>query len=243
LSENCYQHNNPDQKTFTEMSCYQSNTWNYFGNSLADNALDSNVIQMWSKKDHNVSRFYTTGFETILFNKDHSFVLKSVLSSTISWGKELLITGNSSSIEKLSKSAEEQNLTFLCFDWNSGNWDDLEKSLSNRQDISHLLVGIDSNTSIDQIPVSKLLMILAKHKLSLIVYCDVQVTGLNDYFGGAIDYMIGGINSEPPLSFVVARRSRLVQTEGNSDSFNLDLYSFWQWSVRNRASGIEPMRY
>jgi len=224
------------------MNTYESNFWNLFGSSLAENSMDNNVIQMWSNRDFNVSRFYTTGFETILFNKDQSFVLETVLASTVAWDNEILIAGNVNSLEKLCKYVSKQNLTYYGSDWNSECWNDVDDIMPAYSNITHLLVGIDSLTSMDNIPVKKLLQLTAKHKLTLIVYCDIPVTGLNDIFNDAIDYMIGISSFEPPKSFLVARRNKLVQTEGKSRSFNMDLYTYWQWSMRDRTSIIEPMK-
>ncbi|MDR2928127.1 MAG: hypothetical protein LBV41_08020, partial [Cytophagaceae bacterium] len=126
--------------------------------------------------------------------------------------------------------------------WFSDKWSSVEQIIASHPDISHILVGLDSETQIENIPVNKLQSVVSGQKQSLIVYCDTQVEGINDLFGGAIDFMIAGIANEPLCSFVVARRSKLVQTEGRSCSFCLDLYSYWQWSMRNRESVIEPMR-
>ena len=215
---------------------------NYISNTIADNTPNINMLQRWSKRDYNTSRFYETGFETIMFNQDPSFVLKTVLSSSVAYENEILIIGSGNSSEKLCRTANEQNLTFHYFDMFTDNWKEIENRLYCRPNISHLLVGIDFDASMEQIPMNNLLNILSTHNCSLIVYCDSSVDGLNDIFGGAIDFMICGLNNEPPLSFVVARRSQLVQTEGNSGSFNFDLYSYWQWSVRDRTPFIEPMQ-
>lgn len=225
------------------MNIYELNFWNIFGNSLADNSMDNRIIPMWSNGNYNLSPFYTTGFETILFNKDQSFVLEAVLASTVAWDNEILIAGNSNSLDKLGKIVSKQNLTYHCLNWSPESGDDFENDFNNYSGVSHLLIGIDSLTSMENIPVKKILQIASKNKYSLIVYCDISVTGLNDIFNGAIDYMIGGLSAEPPKSFVVARRSRLVQTEGKSRSFNMDLYSYWQWSMKDRTSIIEPMRF
>jgi hypothetical protein len=226
-----------------KMNYTESNLWNIFGNTLSENTLNNNVLQMWSKRDCSLSRFYTTGFETILFNKEKSFVLETVLSSSASWDSEILIAGNNKAVEKLSNIANKQNLDYRCLDWFSEDWEDFVNNFTKCSNISHLLVGIDSETSIDQVPIKKLLQFTSKNKCSLIVYCDTDVTGLNDIFDGAIDYMIGDVTNEPVMSFVVARRNRLVQTEGNSSSFSNNLYLFWQLSLRNRTSFIEPMRF
>ena len=213
---------------------------NLFSTTLAESHLDANVMQMWSRRQYDAAPFYTTGFESILFNRENSFVLETVLASSVNYDKAVLIAGSGKSMNKLKDMVAAQNLTFHCFDWSSDGWDDFENKVSEIPNISHLLVGIDSETAIKDIPVDKLLNLASKRRYSLIAYCDTIVDGLNDIFNGAIDFMIGVLNNL--RSFVVARRSRLVQTEGNSKCFNRDLYSYWQWTMRDRKSLIEPMR-
>ena len=222
------------------MNLYKTEKNNLFNSTLAESHLDSKVMQMWSRHQYDAAPFYTTGFETILFNKENSFVLETVLASSVDYDNEILIVGSGKSMAKLKNMVTAQNLTYHCFDWSSDGWDDFENKVSKMPYISHMLIGIDSETAINDIPVEKLLSLASKRRYSLIAYCDTIVDGLNDIFNGAIDFMIGVLNNL--RSFVVARRSRLVQTEGNSRCFNRDLYSYWQWAMRDRKSLIEPMR-
>jgi len=210
-------------------------------NTLSENSLNTNILQMWSNGDHNVSRFYKTGFETILFNKDLSFALKTVVESSINFENDVFIIGSGNTLELLISTAKEQNLSYYSFDCNRDNWDKFEQKMSVNSVTSHILIGIDSETTLENIPIKNLLQVVSNKRYSLIVYCNSQIEGLNDLFGGTIDYMIGKVSLEPVISFVVARRNKLVQTEGASCSFNHDLYSHWQWSMRDRKSVIEPM--
>ena len=45
--------------------------------------MDAKVLQMWSRKEINSSRFYLTGYEPIFFNRSKDFALESVLASVI----------------------------------------------------------------------------------------------------------------------------------------------------------------
>ena len=212
---------------------------NFFDKSLVEGNLDDKVIQMWSRHNHGTIPFYATGFETISFNQDKSFVLETVLASSVAMDNEVLIVGFGNSMEKLQETVSAQNLTYHCLDLSYNDCDDLNSKILRLPYISHLLIGIDSKTDINNIPVDMLLNIASKRRYSLIAYCDTIVDGLNDIFNGAIDFMIGGLSNL--RSFVVARRSKLVQTEGNSKYFSRDLYSYWQWTMRDRKPIIKPM--
>ena len=57
-----------------------------------------------------------------------------------------------------------------------------------------------------------------------------------------IDYLVGNLISSLS-SFVLARRNKLVQTEGNARSLSKDLHNLWQQTLRNRRREIEPMYF
>jgi len=210
-------------------------------NVLVENGNDAHVIKMWSKREFVTNRFYQTGFETILFNKDRTFAIETVLSSVVTLDDEILIAGYGKSLDELERKAVEQGIIYHIYNWFTDGWNRVDEVVAANPKISKILIGIDAETSVDDIPVEALLAVAAKRKTGLIVYCETNVDGLNDRFKGAIDFMIADCDCHTKHSFVVARRSKLVQTEGVSRSFNFDLYRFWQWSMRKRNSIIEPM--
>jgi hypothetical protein len=208
---------------------------------LVEDGLDAHVIRMWSKREFTTSRFYQTGFETIVFNKDRTFAIETVLSSVVTLDDEILIAGFGNSLNELERKATQQGIVFHRYNWFTDGWNRLDEVVTANPKISKILIGIDAETEVDDIPVEALLSVAAKRKTGLIVYCETSVDGLNDRFKGAIDFMIGECDCYTKHSFVVARRSKLVQTEGVSRSFHFDLYGYWQWSMRKRNSIIEPM--
>ncbi len=208
---------------------------------LIEDCLDPHVMRMWSAREFAKDMFYQTGFETILFNKNRSFALETVLSSVISWDDEVLIVGFGAILGEMESKADSQGVFYQSYNWVIDGWSSLENVIEANGNIKKILIGIEAETEVDDIPIEKLLALATKNKIGIIVYCQTDVDGLNDRFKGAIDFMIGECDCHPHRSFVVARRSKLVQTEGVSQSFNFDLYAYWQWSMRNRNSIIEPM--
>ncbi len=208
---------------------------------LNEDGLDSKVIRMWSKREFNAGLFYKTGFETLLFNKNKAFALDTVLSSVVSLDDEVLLAGYGKTLQELENKADEHGLAFTSFNWFLDGWTNLRNAILSNKNINTLVIGIDADTDVNDIPVEELFAVVMLNKINLIVYCETDVEGLNDQFKNAIDFMIGECDCHPHRSFVVARRSKLVQTEGISRSFNHNLYTYWQWSMRNRHSIIEPM--
>ncbi|MCA1744908.1 MAG: hypothetical protein LC643_04225, partial [Bacteroidales bacterium] len=204
---------------------------------LMEDEMDTKVLQMWSKREISAGRFYQTGFETILFNQDKSFALETVLSSIIHWDKGLLV---------LNSGATDLNFNALAlfFDIHNHNshhldFPAIEMLIRTQHSLSHVLLNLSDAEALTDSDLEQLLQLINRRKLTLIVNCDSEVDGLNDRFMGAIDFMIGKTHSQ--RSFVIARRSKLVQAEGNSRNLNNDLYAYWQWSVRHRNAVIEPM--
>jgi hypothetical protein len=207
------------------------------GKVLMEEEMDTKVLEMWSKREIRAGRFYQTGFETILFNQDKNFALETVLSSIIQWDKALLV---------LNSGVTDLNLSALAvfFDVINHNQHHLDfpaigQQIQAQHSLTHLLLNLSDAEALSDGDLEQLLHLITRRKLTLIVNCDSVVHGLNDRFMGAIDFMIGKIHDQ--RSFVVARRSKLVQAEGNSRNLNKDLYAYWQWSVRHRNAVLEPM--
>ncbi|WP_088655581.1 hypothetical protein [Geofilum rhodophaeum] len=206
------------------------------GKVLMEEEMDSQVLQMWSKTSIRSDRFYQTGFETIVFDHESAYALATVLASVLSWEQEILWMSQKSHPNTSSPDAAgEVRLHPLALD----NLQGLEQGIEQNRLVHAVVLQIESSEALSDQLIDQLLFLTARHKLTLIVHCEGPTQALNDRFHGGIDYMVGSLS--PQRSFVVARRSKLVQTEGNSRSFNLDLYASWQRSMARRNAIIEPM--
>jgi len=213
-----------------------NNNFMQAGKVLLEEEMDSQVLQMWSKTDIRSDRFYQTGFETIVFDHESSYALATVLASVFNWEQEMvLMTRSGQDGEDTLDLRGEGRLHHLPL----GDLQALEQIVTQRRLLSGILLQIESSEALSDQLIDQLLLLTARHKLTLIVHCEGPTQALNDRFHGGIDYMVGSLS--PQRSFVVARRSKLVQTEGNSRSFNLDLYASWQRSMARRNAIIEPM--
>jgi hypothetical protein len=207
------------------------------GNPLMEEEMDTQVLQMWSKKEIIAGRFYQTGFETIHFEQDKNFALETVLSSIINWDKGLLVLN--SGVTNLNFSALSVFFDIVNQKTDHLDFPVIEQLIHSRYSLTHVLLNLSDAEALSDNDLEQLLQLINRRKLTLIVNCDSMVYGLNDRFMGAIDFMVGKVHSQH--SFVVARRSKLVQAEGNSRNLNKDLYAYWQWSVRHRNAILEPI--
>jgi hypothetical protein len=210
------------------------------GTVPVEDHMDVKVLQMWSIKEIAASSFYRTGFETIMFNRDRNFSLQCLLSSAFSWDSKLLIAGSTKNNIDVQDLVYDYNINHLSYSVDSGSESELEALLAFKHTFTHLLINVDESFLKGEW-IGTFIRLAEKYKLMLIVNCLIDTIGLNDKFQGCIDFLVGEYHDDFTKSFVVARRSKLVQIEGNSRSFTFDLYAFWQWSMRNRNPIIEPM--
>lgn len=207
--------------------------------SMVNNGLMSLMSQQPISKEH----FYLTGFETITFNRSRHFALETVLNSTVPFEKDLLILSNGPINNEIEEVCELHgvNAERIDFPRSTEEWGHLDSLLSGFSRFSHVLYSIEEydETNLDQ------LISLSKHlnkkHVGLIVNCRNNSVELADVKKADIDYLICNGMGCSITSVVLARRSKLVQTEGVSRSYTHDLYAFWQKSLRNRKSVIEPM--
>lgn len=207
------------------------------GRELMEEEMDTKVLQMWSRKEINSSRFYLTGYEPILFNRSKDFALESVLASVIPWDKELLILNP----ERMEHTHEIDNLhpEAVVHTLSHDDVRTMESLISSRRSVAYLLINQPEELASDLNLLDRILSLVRRNRMTLIVNCDKTARGINDIFMGAIDFMIGSLDDM--RSFVMARRSKLVGIEGNSRKLNLDLHAFWQLCLRKRNAIIEPM--
>jgi hypothetical protein len=205
---------------------------------LMEEEMDTEVLQMWSKQEISAGRFYQTGFETILFEQNKIFALETVLSSIIQWDKSLLVLNSGTT--DLNFNALAVFFDIINHQTHQLDFPVIEQLIHRQHSLTHVLLNLSDAESLSDADLDQLLQLINRRRLTLIVNCDAMVHGLNDRFMGAIDFMVGKIH-QSERSFVVARRSKLVQAEGNSRNLNKDLYAYWQWSVRHRNAVLEPM--
>lgn len=202
--------------------------------------LNLSVINMWTCDPIHPEQFYRTGFETIFFNHNRLSALSCVLSSAVPSDKEIVIAGQHG-LDDVVDVAERFDIPHILFDVSPGEMPLVETFLSSRSDVSHLLLVIEHNDAVVEEYIEHLRSVLDYRGIDLILYCTSFVESINDRTNGSVDYLIGGWDEFPDNSFVVARRNRLVQTEGNSRSLHFDLHAYWQWGLKGRGPGILPM--
>lgn len=202
--------------------------------------LNLSVIDMWTHTPIHPEQFYRTGFESIFFNNNRDFALNCVLSSVVPAENEIVIAGQHH-LSNVVEAAANLDIPHIIFDASPDELPLMETFLSSRTNISHIVLVLEKNDTEMERYIQHLRPLLEIRGIDLILYCTSFVQNISDRTKGGVDFFIGGWEEFPDNSFVVARRNRLVQTEGNSRSEQFDLYTTWQWRLRERGTNILPM--
>jgi len=195
---------------------------------------------MWTHTPIHPEQFYRTGFETIFFDSNRHLALSCVLSSVVPSEKEIVIAGTGD-LSAVKEAASFFDIPHIVYNSSIEEFPLIETFISAQVNVSHIVLVMEHDDSdIDQF-IRHLRPLLDLKKIELIIYCTSSVEKIHDRTNGAVDYFIGGWDDLADNSFVVARRNRLVQTEGNSRSSDFDLYASWQWRLKERGATILPM--
>lgn len=202
----------------------------------------ANILSVFASQNAHPDHFYLTGFEGICVDTSHTQVCEAVISSVIPFDRELLVLGSEQSTacalwRNICRSLDIQ-VSFL--DSTDENLvDALEAILVTNQHITHVVCS--SERSSEQL--KEIGKEVRRQRRSLIVDNCTDVISMSNINDFNIDFLITASADEDknPVSLVVARRSRLVQTEGNARHANHDIYALWQQMVGGRRSTLEPM--
>jgi|ADurb_Cas_02_Slu_FD_contig_31_3785408_length_797_multi_25_in_0_out_0_1 hypothetical protein len=215
---------------------------NNAGLSFCDETSVKQLMSLLSVSSVQPERFYLTGYETIFFNESRDFLLESVLSSVMSFDKELVILRLSAHDDIYAEICRELDINYRVVDIQNGNIDfiAIEEDLVKSFRASHFLVSGEILKHGEHL-IYKLGDLLERYRRCLIVDCGYDPLLMKDVFQFNVDFMIANDNNQCGCSVVVARRSKLVQAEGNARDAGYDLYAHWQMSMKSRGAMIEPM--
>ncbi len=209
---------------------------------LQDKEVEKNVLTtITNKNEITPDNFYQTGYECISFKKNSIFALEAVLASVVPMDKSVVILNSGSNSTPTVETCLKHNISFKIVDFTNNHIDftSLEELL-NSSNFSHICISLSDSPSLKDIDLLRLKDITEKSNTDIFLYYSGDIMNLNRIRKYKIDYLVGNLISSLS-SFVLARRNKLVQTEGNARSFSKDLHSLWQQTLRTRRREIEPM--
>jgi len=209
---------------------------------LNDKNIEIEILEkVFIKKSINPENFYLTGYEYIPLAKNRTFALETILTSVISPGKQIIIFDSGEENILPVELCLKNDINFKTINTTDYKPDieQLESLLNNHSGFTHACISL-TDTSLYAFGIQKILEVLARYNVNVIINYSGNVKNLVSLDINNFDYLAAGTGHDN-VSFVAARRSRLVQTEGNARSIAKDLHGFWQQTLRNRRRKIEPM--
>ncbi len=198
------------------------------------------LMSILASKNAHPESFYLTGFEGICVEADHATLTEAVISSVIPLDGELLIVGNGEVTNMWCQFAFKHNIAVSMLNSSYSNLIEiLEAMLSTNKKISHIICCSELSVA----TVRRIGRVVRRSRRSLVFdnsSYDISMENINDC---GIDFLMTALdyNEEKPVSLLLARRSKLVQTEGNARAAHQDIYAIWQEVLGNRRSTLEPM--
>lgn len=182
-----------------------------------------------------------TEFTTVLMQGSGSFVVESVLMSTVKASDCLLIVTNGAYGKRIVQMADVIGLSYveLSLPFNQvPTVDQVEDCLKQNKEITHVaIVHCETTTGLLN-PVKQIGQVVKQYSKTYIVDAMSSFGGIPLSIKEAhIDYLISSANKcihgVPGFGFVIANRAHFETTEGISRSLSLDLFDQWKQMERD----------
>jgi hypothetical protein len=182
--------------------------------------------------------FYQTGYESIKFSGLHGVALETVLSSVVPFEKGAVLINS----EEAVRTCEKHDIFYQSVKSHNGvlDWILLDKLQETGGVFSHICITLSDSHPINKAEIVKLHQLAERRNMGLIFICK-EMSYNHDLKIAQIDFLIAEQELNESCALVLARRNKLVQTEGNARSSYFDLYRSWQGHLQNRRRHIEPM--
>ncbi|MFF5996932.1 2-aminoethylphosphonate--pyruvate transaminase [Lysinibacillus sp. KU-BSD001] len=175
-------------------------------------------------------------YTTVLMQGSGSFVVESVLTSTIRATDKVLIMTNGAYGERLAQMAQRIGLSHVTYATPYNEYPDMQKVedyLMHDASITHIaIVHCETTTGILN-PIEQVSALATRYGKTFIVDAMSSFGGVPIPVGELhIDYLISSANKciqgVPGFGFVIAKKASLQKCEGVARSLSLDLYDQWK---------------
>lgn len=185
-----------------------------------------------------LDHFYLTGYEGICLSLGHRDLTRSVISSAVPMYGELLAIGSKDEISFWASICEDLHIGMTAIETTGTDASEaIATLLKENPAISHILC----TANYGQANIKTLTDAAHKRHASVIVDDSASRVDMAGIEAAGIDFSISTAETESPISVIIAKRSRLVMTEGNARRGEHDIYAAWQDTLANRNPTWVPM--
>jgi aspartate aminotransferase-like enzyme len=211
---------------------------------LNDKNTEKEILeQVFDNQKITPDNFYRTGYEYIPFARERRFALETVITSVVDLNRNIIIfdSGKESSLPVEICLKNDIKYSIVNAKDNKADIGLLERLLSDSGTFSHVCISL-TNESLYNFDLGETIKLISRNNLGIIIDYSGDVKNLVDIDINSFDFLASNTNKDD-VSFVAARRSKLVQTEGNARSYSMDLYGFWQETLKSRHRAIRPVAF
>jgi len=177
-----------------------------------------------------------------------TFVVEAMIGCFVPADGKLLILVNGAYGHRIAKICDYYKRDYLIQESLEDipvNTRELDKTLAQNPDISHVaMVYCETTTGILN-PIREISEIVARHQRGLLIdamsaFGALPLDANEIVFDAVVASSNKCLEGSPGMGFCIARESAMQQTKGNSPSLSLDLYDQWQAMMKNKQWRFTP---
>ena len=201
-----------------------------------DRDYNEEIVQTIRRKLVRLATRQPGAYTAVLMQGSGSFAVEACLGTAIPQNGKLLLITNGAYGTRMKRMAEILGISHTALEYPETevpNMEDVKLALEKDAAITHIaMVHCETTTGILN-PLRELAEVAAQYGKSLLIDAMSSFGGIPmDVEELGIDYLISSANKciqgVPGFAFVIAKRARLGECEGNARSLSLDLYDQWK---------------
>lgn len=175
-------------------------------------------------------------YTVVLMQGSGTFGVESVLTSVIGENDTLLIAANGAYGERMGDIAKHAKITYEMYrqDYDKvPDAEEIKKILQENPEITHVSMVHSETTSGILNDINAVAKVVKEAGKTLIIDAMSSFGGVDiDVKGLGIDFLVSSANKciqgVPGFSFIIADRTKLLESKGKARSLSLDLYDQWE---------------
>ncbi len=195
----------------------------------------SKLIKSLTSQAGVLNHFYLTGYEGLCLMMSHAELTHAIISSVVPMGGELLVVGSKEVCSEWRHACHELSIRVTVVDTAES---DLVKAVETILSVNRTITNVMTTSDLDCHTLCELGRVAHENRCSFVVDNSTDELSVEDTQKAGVDFTIA---ATAEISVIIARRSKLVMTEGNARRSEHDIYALWQSTLTLRNSTWVPM--
>lgn len=197
-----------------------------------------NVMSALAADKNFMDHFYLSGYEGLCVSLGHEELTRSIISTAVPMEGELLVVGGDDHCALWRNVCSSLRIRVSAIDIDT---EDVAAATETLLKVNPRITHVLCSTNSDALTIKSLTTLAHRMGKAVIVDCSAENMDMTEIEGSGVDFAISVAEGTEPVSVIVARRSRLVMTEGNARRREHDIYAAWQESLACRTPKMKPM--